>query len=355
MRKRQGLRLLCAALALCAVCGAFLTLRRGGDGAAGAVRTGDAQRRIRPVSAVASAPLPEMPVSERRDGVYTFLLAGQDNGNGNTDTLMVVRMDTGAHTLDAVSIPRDTMINADWQIKKINAAYSMGRYAGGSGAENLARYIAGLTGFETDSYAVIDIGAFVEAVDAMGGVWFDVPMAMHYDDPSQNLAIHLQPGYQRLSGQQAIGLCRFRSGYPSADLGRIEMQQRFLKACAAQFTSVGNIPNITKVVEILAEHLETDMSAGKIAWFLVQALRCPSENISFYTAPIQLDSVDGYSYTILELDPWLDMINRCLNPLERPITAADLDVVYAQDGHIRCTAPARFASASLRLDGDTLS
>ena len=309
------------------------------------------ETRVRAVGAVGDAPAASAAEqTERREGVYTFLLAGQDNGNGNTDTLTVVRLDTAARSLDAVFIPRDTMVNSDWRIKKINAAYSMGLYDGSGGAACLARHVEGLTGFPADSYAVIDISAFVRAVDAMGGVWFDVPMAMDYEDPSQNLAIHLRPGYQLLSGQQAIGLCRFRSGYPTADLGRIEMQQRFLKACAAQFASVGNIPNMKKVVEILADKLETDMSAGKIAWFLVQALRCPSENIRFHTAPNQVDTVDGYSYTILELEPWLELINSCLNPYTRPITAQDLDVIYAADGQIRCTGEARFVSG--RLAGD---
>lgn len=306
-----------------------------------AVRPAWVTATTRPMRA-ALADEPQQPGGERRRGMYTLLLAGQDNGNGNTDTLMLMRLDTTTHSIDVVSIPRDTMINTAWQIHKINAAYSMGVYEGGSGPEALCRYAAGLTGFEVDGYAIVSLNAFVRAVDAMGGVYFDVPFNMDYEDPSQNLSIHLQKGYQLLNGTQAMQLCRYRSGYASADLGRIDMQQRFLKACAAQFIDRGSIPNAVRVVEILASELETDMSATRIAWLLAQVLACKSENIRFSVAPSLADTVGGYSYTILQLEPWLELLNRCLNPGTRPITAEELDVVYAQDGEIRCTAAAKF-------------
>ena len=140
-----------------------------------------------------ATPLPQptetAPVSARRDGVYTLLLAGQDDGNANTDTLMVARLDSGEHRIDVVSIPRDTMINTAWKIRKINAAYAMGPYNNESGAASLSRQIARLTGFEPDCYAILDLDAFRQVIDAMGGVRFEVPMAMDYEDRSQGLSI----------------------------------------------------------------------------------------------------------------------------------------------------------------------
>lgn len=280
----------------------------------------------------------------RREGVYTLLLAGQDNGNGNTDTMMLARLDTLAHTIDVVSLPRDTMVNAGWEIHKLNAAYAVGALNGG-GAESLCRHVAKLIGFEADSYAFVDLDAFVAVIDALGGVDFDVPVAMDYEDLGQDLRIHLQPGFQHLNGYQAMGLCRFRSGYVNADLGRIEMQQRFLEACAGQFLTLGNIPNAGKVVEILSKNLETDLTGGNIAWFLRQYLKCRSEDIRFYTAPSVETGMDGYSYTVLELDPWLEMINACLNPYEEAITEGDLDLVYFRNGRMGCTTSMRFSLA----------
>lgn len=275
--------------------------------------------------------------TERQDGVYTILLVGNDDGNGNTDTIMVGKIDTVNHKMDFVSIPRDTLINADWEVRKINAVYWGSKNSGGNGIDALRYRIQGLTGFDVDCYAVIDLGVFKETVDALGGVYFDVPQAMDYEDASQNLYIHIAPGYQLLDGEQAMGVCRYRSGYANGDLGRIEMQHQFLKACADQFISLGNIPNISKVVEILSSGLDTDLSAANIAFFLRQALLCKSEDINFYTAPNTPDMVGGYSYAILNLWDWLSMVNEYINPYSTPVEYGNVDIVYRGDSGFTAT------------------
>ena len=279
------------------------------------------------------------PVSpDRQQDIYTILLVGNDDGNGNTDTIVVGRLDTVNHTMDFVSIPRDTLVNLDWNVRKINAVYAGTANSGGVAIDGLKTQIRNLIGFNVDCYAVIDLDVFVETVDLMGGVWFDVPQAMHYEDPGQNLYIHIDAGYQCLNGEQAMGVVRYRSGYANGDLGRIEMQQQFLKAVATQFIRLGNIPNISQVVSLLAKNMDTDLSAANIAFFLRQALLCDSEDINFHTMPNTPDMVYGLSYTFVELDPWLEMINQCLNPYNAAVTAANLDVVYKSGGTILSTS-----------------
>lgn len=279
------------------------------------------------------------PVSpDRQQDIYTILLVGNDDGNGNTDTIVVGRLDTVNHTMDFVSIPRDTLVNLDWNVRKINAVYAGTANSGGVAIDGLKTQIRNLIGFNVDCYAVIDLDVFVDTVDLMGGVWFDVPQAMHYEDPGQNLYIHIDAGYQCLNGEQAMGVVRYRSGYANGDLGRIEMQQQFLKAVATQFIRLGNIPNISQVVSLLAKNMDTDLSAANIAFFLRQALLCNSEDINFHTMPNTPDMVYGLSYTFVELDPWLEMINQCLNPYNAAVTAANLDVVYKSGGTILSTS-----------------
>ena len=279
------------------------------------------------------------PVSpDRQQDIYTILLVGNDDGNGNTDTIVVGRLDTVNHTMDFVSIPRDTLVNLDWNVRKINAVYAGTANSGGVAIDGLKTQIRNLIGFNVDCYAVIDLDVFVDTVDLMGGVWFDVPQAMHYEDPGQNLYIHIDAGYQCLNGEQAMGVVRYRSGYANGDLGRIEMQQQFLKAVATQFIRLGNIPNISQVVSLLAKNMDTDLSAANIAFFLRQALLCDSEDINFHTMPNTPDMVYGLSYTFVELDPWLEMINQCLNPYNAAVTAANLDVVYKSGGTILSTS-----------------
>ena len=266
--------------------------------------------------------------TDRQDGVYSILLAGNDEGNGCTDTIMLGKLDTEAHTMDFVSIPRDTLINTNWEVRKLNSVYWGARNNGGDGISALQEHIRRLTGFQADCWAVLDLEVIEQVIDMLGGVTFDVPVAMNYEDGSQGLSIHLEPGVQTLTGEQAMGVCRYRSGYITGDLGRIETQHAFLAACAEQFITLGDIPNLSKAAKLIAEGVDTNLSSANVAWFLRQALHCQAENIRFYTAPTQDDTIHGYSYAVLELGPWLEMINEHLNPYETPVTAADLDLVY---------------------------
>ena len=135
--------------------------------------------------------------TDRRDGVYTLLLVGNDDGTGNTDTIMLGKLDTVRHTADFVSIPRDTLINVDSPVRKINSVYWGSRNNGGDGISSLSEHVRKLSGIDPDCYAVIDLDVFVEAVDQIGGIWFDVPERMYYEEGP---VIDLQPGYQLLNG-----------------------------------------------------------------------------------------------------------------------------------------------------------
>lgn len=272
--------------------------------------------------------------TQRKDGVYTILLAGNDDGTGNTDTIMVGKIDTVRHTMDFVSIPRDTIINVEWDNRKLNSVYWGSKNNGGNGIDALRSHVKKLIGFDVDCYAVADLESIIEVVDVMGGVYFDVPFEMNYDDGP---VIHLQPGYQLLDGYEAMGLCRYRDGYVNGDLERIEVQHQFLKTVAEQFISLGNIPNIGKVSKILAESMDTNLTAANIAYFIRQALMCSTEDINFYTAPNTPQDVQQLSYTFLDLYNWIDLINSTINPYTTSVSEGNLDVVYLHNGAACCT------------------
>ena len=272
--------------------------------------------------------------TNRRDGIYTMLLVGNDDGTGNTDTIMVGKLDTVRHTADFVSIPRDTLINVDTPIRKINSVYWGAVNNGGSGIEALRRHVAKLTGFDVDCYAVIDLDAFMEVVDAMGGIWFDVPERMYYDGGP---VIDLQPGYQLLNGEQAMWLCRYRSTYVNGDIDRIDVQHQFLRAAADQFLDLGSVPNIREVVRIVADRTDTNMTAANMAYFARQMLMCKSEDIRFHTAPNTPAMVHDLSYTFLNLYDWIEMVNTYINPYSEAVTEGKLDLVYLHNGEVCCT------------------
>ena len=262
------------------------------------------------------------------ENMYTFLVVGVDQVGGNTDTMMVGRIDTENHTIDVVSLPRDTLVNVSWSVKKINTLYSADINSGGNGIDGLLDGLKDILGFGIDCYAVVDLEAFVELVDAIGGVDYNVPVSMNYYDPTQDLYINIPAGEQHLTGEEALKVVRFRSGYASADIGRIGTQQDFLKSVASQMLTLGNIPNLPTFIDIFEEYVETNMSTANLAYFARQFLMCKSENINFHTLPGNYgDSIKYLSYVSIYIDEWLEMVNSCLNPYDEPVTEANVNIL----------------------------
>ena len=164
------------------------------------------------------AELPEVARSGRQPGVYTFLLVGQDTaGGGNTDTMLLLTFDSKAKTVHGMSLPRDTMINTSRKGSghRLNAVYNFNKGRDPdtqlvNGITALKKEVGKLTGIAPDFYVVVQWEAVGRLVEAIGGVHFEVPFDMDYDDPTpgQDLHIHLKQGYQDLNVQQAKGLIR---------------------------------------------------------------------------------------------------------------------------------------------------
>lgn len=276
------------------------------------------------------SPEPESETVGRKKDTYTLLVVGRDRVGLNTDTIMVGRLDCAAGTLDVVNIPRDTLVNVPWAVKKINSVY------GTLGTEGLLETIEDLVGFDIDNYVIVNTFAFQQLIDCIGGVYFDVPIFMYYDDPMQNLHINLAPGYQLLDGSKAEQLVRFRmnndgSGYGRGDLERIETQQRFLKALAKQVLTLGNVTNLPQMIKIITENTDTDLTGGNIAFYAQEVLKLDPDNINFMTMPYDLVYIRGGSYVSIHLDTWLDMINASLNPFTADVTESNLNVLTFSD------------------------
>ena len=271
-------------------------------------------------------PKPTDEPAGRKDNVYTLLVVGRDRVGLNTDTIMVARFDCNDHTANIVSIPRDTLVNVPWAVKKVNSVY------GSAGIDGLVTEIEDLVGFGIDSYAVVNTYVFQQIIDCIGGVYFDVPIYMYYDDPEQVLHISLAPGYQLLNGYQCEQVVRFRqnndgTGYPNGDLGRIETQHAFFAALAGQVLQLGNISNLPQIISLVIDNTDTNLSSGNIAFYAQEFLKMGMDDISFYTLPYDTVYIRGGSYVSIQLEAWLDMINTYLNPFNMDVTAANLNVL----------------------------
>lgn len=286
---------------------------------------------------------PVATVDGRKPGVYTLLVAGVDVVSSNTDTIMIGTLNTVNHTLNVASIPRDTLTNIRHEVKKANSAYHYASYYStvsdsdyyGLDPIDVMRdeLVKSFLGFDVDGYILVNMEAAEQVVDAVGGISFDVPPGMDYDDPTQDLHIHISAGQQKLTGEQFVQLMRFRSGYAGGDIQRIDMQHELLMAAASQMLSLKNIPNLTEVVSIVTENMKTSLTTEDMLFYAKEFLKLSSDSINFMTMPGDTNgSVFGASYVFCDIDAWLDMVNDCLNPWEASVTSENVNIVTYKDG-----------------------
>lgn len=285
--------------------------------------------------------------SKRKDSVYTFMIIGMDKVAYNTDTIMVGRLDTKNGTVNIVSIPRDTYVNVRTKIKKINSIYPYAVTRGESGTKNLRRGIEKVVGFPIDSYAFVDIKAAEKIVDIIGGVDFDVPVDMKYDDPEQDLHIDIKKGKQHLNGEDFVKVMRFRSTYAEGDLQRISVQHDLLSALSSQLLRAGNIKNIDDLLDVYDRYVETNLTKNNLYFYLQQFLMLDEEDISFLTMPNTPAMVDELSYVFINEKQWIQMINEKLNPYKNSVQASDLDIISAEDRGIPINSSAKLENELL--------
>ena len=260
---------------------------------------------------------------ERKPYFYTILLSGSDDGNGNSDTNILVAVDATNGYIHGVSIARDTKAVWGGKNHKINAAFGAG------GAEKLAEVIGGQLGIPVDFTVSVDLQGFEALVNAIDGVDFNVPISMNYDDPYQDLHIHFNAGMQHLTGEEAMEVVRFRhnndgSGYGSEDIGRMQTQQAFLKAVAQQTLTPANLDKLDDLVKIFQEYVETDLTLGNLLWLGKEAISMGTENITFSTLPGEWNSSDYFVH--LDPEATLEVVNQYLNPYVEDRTMEDLNI-----------------------------
>lgn len=268
----------------------------------------------------------------RIDDVFTFVVGAVDEDQTRTDALMVATMDVNKKTINVMNIPRDTMCNNGqseaW--RKINAAYGMSK-----GIEQTKTEIERLMGFKPDKYVIVNFDGIAAIVDAIGGIDYEIPFRMQYDDPSQNLHIDLYAGMQHLDGKQTVEFLRWRHNndysvqYPNGDEGRVENQQKFLKTLAGEVFQLKNITKISSIADAVFQNVKTDLTAGELLWMGMQALQIKNESIQFFTLPgYGQMSTAGTSLRLSFFFPYyqetLDLVNKYFNPYEEPIKTLDI-------------------------------
>lgn len=274
-KKHLGLRIFLAILLILLIAGAVFAVKvvQNGGGMQGVLKTSLGH---------------DNDTVNKLEKLYCLILGQSEN---LTDTIMLASYDPKTQEAALLSIPRDTFIGNDvnyastWD--KINAVYQ-------NGAENTLKEVRELTGINVQYYLKVDTEALKVLVDEIGGVYFDVPIDMHYTDKRQNLYIDLKAGYQLLDGDKAEQVVRFRhnsdgSTYPyeygGEDLGRMRTQRAFLTELIEQCLGKMDLNTILSFLDIMEKYVETNLDFDAIKDYVPYVIDFKIDNLKTATLP----------------------------------------------------------------------
>ena len=210
-----------------------------------------------------------------------------------TDTIMVASYNPNTQKATLLSIPRDTFTGKNTKkavaSQKINSLYSINE-----DPKDVLDAVNDLTGLGLEYYVIVKTEGFIQLVDAIGGVTFNVPIDMDYDDTSQDLHIHLKAGEQLLDGDKAEQLVRFRHNndgttypeeYGDNDLGRMRTQREFMMAVLKQTAKVENIFKLGEILDVAEQNVTTNINFDVAKDYIPYIVEFNTENLFTATLP----------------------------------------------------------------------
>lgn len=256
------------------------------------------------------------------DTKYVLIMGvSEDISAELTDTIMLAGYNPNKGKAFLVSIPRDTFVGESEARgranDKINAQYSRG-------VDKTVKAVEGLTNIKIDNYIVVKTSMLVEIVDLIGGIEFDVPIKMDYDDPTQDLHIHLEKGVQTINGDKAEQLLRFRhnnngTSYPVSygdnDIGRMRTQREFMKTVAKQTLRVENITKIKKIINTVSSNLITDLDTKEMMAYVPHLAVFDIENLKTEQVTGQNKYLNGISFFIADEQETKELIKNLVNEI----------------------------------------
>lgn len=228
-----------------------------------------------------------------------FLIMCTDKDGSRTDTIMVGCYNSKTNGLDIISIPRDTIVTvSDEHFERMQLEYPqpdspemqinhIHHFIGEKdGPEVLASEVENMLDIDIDYYVRVNFEAFRYFVDSIGGISFDVPVDMYYRDPAQDLYIDLNAGVQLLDGDKAEQLVRYRSGYSNGDIGRIEVQQEFLRALVKKAVSSETVTSNPKAyINTFLKYVTTNATIADALKYASEFKKLDVNNMNTYLLP----------------------------------------------------------------------
>jgi polyisoprenyl-teichoic acid--peptidoglycan teichoic acid transferase len=233
-------------------------------------------------------------------GGQRVALLGSDasaDGVSRSDTIVVAKAGGGM-----VAVPRDTLVEIPGVGEdKINVAFAAG------GPELTVETLENLTGLPIDNYVVVHFDGVQDIVDAMGGITVEVEEPIEVGIEGRPVSI--PAGTQTLDGFEALAYVRYR-GTPTADIGRIGRQQRFLQELAQEATSPAKLPRLPATALAVWRNIETNMNPLQAARFAVQMRLAGGVEAEIYPGAPQY--IDGISYWVPDREAGAQVVEQTI-------------------------------------------
>ena len=249
---------------------------------------------------------------------------GQGSENSRSDALILATLNNTTKTIKMLSIPRDSYVHIPkvGYKDKITHAHALG------GTLTTIETVEELFDIPVNYYVRMNFNAFIDVVDALGGIEAEVPYALHEKDEFDRNTVNLQPGIQHLNGRQALALARTRK--LDSDIERGKRQQEILTAIIKQVASVGSITKYDDVIKAVGNNMKTDMTFDEMKSFL-SYLSQGMPRIDYLTLDGSDDMSTGVYYYQLDENSVEEVKNTLQNHLglkESPssLTNANTDV-----------------------------
>ena len=274
-------------------------------------------------------------VTSKHSGVSYILIAGlcpPQEGGKLTDTIIVACIDHDKDTLNFLQIPRDLYIGNEegsvYSGGKINAVYAQPRN-GETRINALRRVINGYLGIPLDHYVLFNIPAFINLIDALGGLEITIEQETgvtimdYYSKEFKTVG----PGKVNLKGSLAIGFIRKRTGvsegYVMGDADRVKAQQLAYIALAKKLKSMGTTEMI-KIATSCYKEIETDITLNNILGYATEVKGMKMSDMGVYGLPGQYSQYNKSSVYCAHKSEYVEMFNQHFNPYGDKLTEDDI-------------------------------
>lgn len=268
---------------------------------------------------------------ESGTGYVNFLLAGTDKGGLRTDSIMVASYNLETKQVTMMSVLRDTRVYVNGKFRKINAAFALGK------TDLLLKTLKETFDIDINYYVTIENTAFVDLMDELGGIDIEVPYDMNYDDPYQNLHIHLKKGMQHLDGAKCEQFVRWRknnTGPSKGDIERVKNQQAFMKAVFDQKMNLATVTKINSLFKVVKKNVNTNLTLRECLAFVPLIKQMSGgDSLTTLEMPGEGKTVYGASYYIYDAEETQTILREQMGLPEAVVVPCGTKPTTISSGH----------------------